>query len=294
MWFKNMQLYRVAPGRLENINANLERYQLTPCGALDRYRIGWTKVHDDLYAYGQDGQVLIAMGINEKVLPASVVKKYTEEQIALVSEQEGYRPGSKRRKEIREQVEDELLPRAFEKTTVIQVWIDTVNGWLAINTSSASKAESLLNLLFDSAPDLHVKLTTTKLTPGLAMTYWLANNDVPDAFTIDRYGELRHPGEDRATVRYVHHALDGQDIGEHIANGKQVIKLGLTWNDRISFVLTNRLEIKRIQFLDIIREQPEQAEDADDLFQIEFAVMTGELSRLISDVVLALGGETEE
>ena len=35
-------------------------------------------------------------------------------------------------------------------------------------------------------------------------------------------------------------------------------RLGLTWNDRISFVLTEKLLIKRVEFLDIDKDSAPQ------------------------------------
>lgn len=297
MWFRNLQIYRLTPGiKLDpdDLNARLAKYPLTPCGGLERQRLGWRPIRgEDDYVYSQNEQVLIAFGIEDKLLPSSVVKEAAEEKIAEIAEQEGYKPGAKRRREIREQIEDELLPRAFTKRTTLYAWLDPVNGWLAIDAASATKAEALVKLLGESAPDLTVKLPHTQLSPGAAMTGWLAENEAPTGFTIDRDCELCLPGEDKATVRYVRHALDGEEIGEHIAAGKQVTRLALTWADRVSFVLTEKLEIKRLQFLDILKEQSEQADDAEAMFQIEFALMSGELAKLIADLVAALGGEEE-
>lgn len=294
MWFKNLQLFRIARGANLSILAGaLAKHPLTECGALERQRIGWVPAHGDAYAYAQSDQYLIALGINEKILPAAVVKQFAEAKIAEIEEADGHRLGTKRRKEIREQVEDELLPRAFSKRSTLHAWLDPVNGWLVVNSSSAAKAETLVKLLGGSVPDLPIQIPQTNLSPGAAMTIWLAGSAAPSGFSIDRDGELRLPGEDHATVRYVHHALDGEEIGEHIAAGKQATRLGLTWADRVSFVLTEKLEIKRVQFLDILTEQAEQAEDADAMFQIEFALMTGELAKLLADLIAALGGECE-
>lgn len=297
MWFRNLQLYRLVAGRKfdpDTLNERLAKHPLTACGGLERQRLGWQPIRgEDDYVYHQNGQMLIALGIDEKLLPSSVVKQAAEEKVAEIEAQEGYRPGSKRRKEIREQVEDDLLPRAFSKRSTIHAWLDPVNGWLAIDAASTTKAEMLVKLLGESAHDLPVKLLHTQLSPGAAMTGWLADNEAPSGFSIDRDCELRLPGEDRATVRYVRHALDGEEIGEHIAAGKQATRLGLTWADRVSFVLTEKLEIKRLQFLDILKEQSEQAEDAEAMFATEFALMSAELARMLGDLVAALGGETE-
>ena len=63
----------------------------------------------------------------------------------------------------------------------------------------------------------------------------------------------------------------------------------------MSFVLTDALHIKRIAFLDIVKEQAEQdAEIMDEQFDADFALMTGELSRTITHVIDALGGEVKE
>ena len=124
------------------------------------------------------------------------------------------------------------------------------------------------------------------------MTRWVAGDDPPAGFTLDHELELRAPDASKATVRYARHGLEGKDIRDHIAAGKQPVRLGLTWNDRVSFVLTEQLHVKRLQFLEILRrESSEEIEDEDERFDIDFALMTGELSRMLADLVKALGGE---
>ena len=66
----------------------------------------------------------------------------------------------------------------------------------------------------------------------------------------------------------------------------------MTWKNRISFMLTDQLQIKRAVFLDILKGESEnQAEDAEAQFDVDFALMTGELAAMLADLVKALGGE---
>ena len=52
---------------------------------------------------------------------------------------------------------------------------------------------------------------------------------------------------------------------------------------------------ERLAFLDLVKEEAEKnAEHADEQFDADFAIMTGELSRTISNVIAALGGEAAE
>ena len=130
-------------------------------------------------------------------------------------------------------------------------------------------------------------------SPMSAMADWLAGGEAPDGFTIDQDCELRSVAEDKAAVRYARHPLEGDDVKGHLEAGKLPTRLALTFDDRISFGLTEKLEIKRLDFLDIVRDQVGEADkdDAEALFNAEFALMTGELAHLLPAVVAALGGE---
>ena len=115
---------------------------------------------------------------------------------------------------------------------------------------------------------------------------------MPGNFTIDMDCELKSITEDKAAVRYVRHSLDGDDIKTHLQEGKLPTKLALTWNDRVSLLLTDKGEIKRLQFLDVVQEEASAgSEDAAELFDAHFAQMTGELRQLIPAVIGILGGE---
>ena len=66
----------------------------------------------------------------------------------------------------------------------------------------------------------------------------------------------------------------------------------MTWNDRISFVLDDNLQIKRLAFLDILKEQADgQADNEDERFDLDFTLMSGEVAQLLDDLLAALGGE---
>jgi recombination associated protein RdgC len=67
-------------------------------------------------------------------------------------------------------------------------------------------------------------------------------------------------------------------------------KLALTWDDRVSFMLTEGLQIKKVSFLDTVFEGTKSDDGG---FDTDVAIATGELSKLIPDLIEALGGEAE-
>lgn len=296
MWFKNIFIYRLPADWAMSAAAleeKLSRQPLQPCGGLDKQSHGWISPQDDgPLVHALNRQLLIALGVEQKLLPASIVNQFAKDRIAELEAQQGHRVGRKETKEIKERVADELLPRAFAHRRTTFAWIDPVNGWLVVDAASPAKADEVLELLGKTLDDLPLKLLQTRLSPVAAMTGWLAGGEAPPGFTIDRELELRSIDEGKATVRYVRHDLEGDEIRAHIAAGKSATRLGMTWNDKISFVLTEQLQVKRLAFLDILKEEAEsQAETSDELFDLDFTLMTGELARLLADLVEALGGE---
>ena len=296
MWFKNIFIYRLPADCAITADTLQEKLALKPlqsCSGLDKQSRGWISCRgDDRLVHTANGQILFALGVEQKLLPASIINRFVKERVADIEAQQGYKVGRRELKDIKEAVTEELLPKAFALLRTTYAWLDPVNGRLIIDAASIARAEELLEFLNKTLTDLPVKPLHTELSPVAAMTDWLAGENAPAGFTIDRELELRATGESRATVRYANHALEGEEILAHIAAGKRATRLGLTWNSRISFVLTEQLQIKRLDFLDIIKEESTAlADSADEMFDLDFTLMSGELNRMLTDLTEALGGE---
>lgn len=299
MWFKNLQLYRL-PAHWSMTAAKLEEalspQAFTPCTSVELQRQGWTPPRPNgslVHAVG--GQWLIQLATEKKLLPSSVVNQVAKAKAAELEEQQGFKPGRKQMKELKEQVADELLPRAFSIQSTTRVWIDPANGWLGIDAASTSKAEDVVRLLIKAINPFPMDTLRVATSPVTAMTEWLLADEAPAGFTVDQETELRAKGEGKATVRYVRHALDADDVRRHIEVGKQCTRLALTWSDKVSFVLTENLSIKRIAPLDVLKESNDVTTRGDEeRFDADMTLMTAELARLLADLVAALGGEVQE
>jgi recombination associated protein RdgC len=184
------------------------------------------------------------------------------------------------------------LPRAFSIRRDTRVWIDCRNGWLVIDAASQAVADEVRGLLVKSIDQLPLGTVRVTQSPVAAMTDWLLSGEGPAGFTLDQDTELRSPAEGNATVRYVGHTLDAEDMRRHIEAGKQCMRLAMTWNDRVSFVLTPSLTIKRIAPLDVLKEASDPtAQNDDERFDSDFTLMTAELDGMLGDLLDALGGE---
>ena len=296
MWFKNIFIYRL-PSEFKitatSLQEKLSLKPLMPCSGLDKQSLGWVSCRgDDQLVHVAGKHILFALGVEQKLLPATIINRFTKERVADIEAQQGYKVGRKALKDIKQAVTDELLPRAFALQRTTYAWLDLGNGRLIIEAASSAKAEELLGHLGKTIDNFPVQLLQTKLSPVAAMTDWLAAENAPAGFTIDRELELRASDENKATVRYANHVLEGKEILAHISSGKRVTRLAMTWNDRISFVLNEHLQIKRIDFLDIIKEESSKvADNEDEMFELDFVLMTGELAKMLTALTEALGGE---
>lgn len=297
MWFRNLQIYRLPKEwacTASELEEQLSTLTLQPCSATELQSFGWVSPRDGgTLVHVVNRQWLLSLGIEQKLLPTSVVKQFANERARTIEETQGRRVGRKELRELRESMTLELLPRAFIRRRTTFGWIDPVNGWLIIDAAAPAKAEEFLEHLHKSVDSLPAKLLQVTQSPSAAMTSWLAEGEAPSGFTLDQDLELR--SAENAAIRYVRHTLEGEEIRQHIADGKVVTQLAMTWNDRISFLLNEKLQIKRLSFLDILKEESDsQAENEDERFDLDFTLMTGEVARLLDDLVNALGGEQEK
>jgi recombination associated protein RdgC len=294
--FKNLQLYRLpAPYALtaDQLASALLPQMFVPAASSELLRQGWDRPRgaDGALVHAVDGQFLLTLVTEKKILPAKAVNQAAKARAAELEEQQGFAPGKKAMKELKERVADEMLPKAFSTLSHLNVWIDPANGWLAVDTVSATKADDAIKLLLKAVDRMPLESLRVQRSPVGAMTSWLQDDEAPTGFTIDQDATLRATGESKAQVGYKQHTLDGEDVRRHIAAGKQCTRLAMTWNSRISFVLTEGLTIKAIKPLDVIRENEVAAASNDERFDSDFALMALEYARMLADLVEALGGE---
>jgi len=296
MFFKNLQIYRLpAPWSMtaERLAEYLAHQAFAPASSNELLRQGWAAPRGagEPLVHAVNDQFLLKLTTEKKILPAKVVAQVAAARADELEEQQGFRPGKKAMKDLKERVADELLPRALSVSGSTWVWIDPKNGWLVVDAASAGKADDVVKLLLKAVDKMPLESLRVQRSPVAVMTGWLEADEAPYGFTIDQDATLRASGESRAQVGYKSHTLEPDDVRRHIAAGKQCTRLAMTWNDRISFVLTDSLAVKGIKPLAVIREGEVAAQSDVERFDSDFALMAGELAKLLTDLVEALGGE---
>jgi recombination associated protein RdgC len=297
MLFKNLVFARLpaewTPTAAE-LEGQLAARTLQPCGPFEMSCRGWVPVTGGgrlLHTVNQ--QHMIALGENQKLLPGSIVRQVAQERAEILAEEQGFPVGRKQMRDLRARVADELRARALTRRRVTRAWIDPQGGWFAVDAAGIARAETVVEALGDTLGSFAPVAVETERSPHAAMTSWLLRGEAPPRFSIDDDLELQTADKSKTVIRYTRHPLDGKDIQAHLASGKYPTRLGLTWNDRVSFVLTDKLQVKRLEFLEMAKDVPEGEEvDPEEQFDIDFAVMAGELASLLGDLAGVLGKES--
>jgi len=294
--FKNAIVYRIdqwEPPTQAEIAQRLERGRFAECAPTQPESAGWVEPRGEKHGAlleSVGGQLILQLCTESRPVPAGVVKRQVEARLDQIEAETGRRPKGKAKRELKEQVVHELLPRAFTKRTTILVWIDLAARLVLIGVSSTKKADAVITRLVELFGGLRLAPLQTALAPATAMAAWLAEKEAPRGFSIDRECELKQPDSEKAAVRYARHTLDIDEVGEHIRQGKLPTQLALTWSGRVSFVLTDTLALKRIKLLDGVLENAGPDGSADAGFDADVAITTGELRGLLPDLIDALGG----
>ena len=288
-------VYRIGEGwspTLEQIEQALDAERFVPCGASQEKAIGWVEPRGEAHGplvEAVGGQRILKLKMETRGVPGSVVTRKAKERSAQIEATEGRKPGKKEMKEIKEDVKLSLMPMAFSKESSVWVWFDPVTQLLVVDAGSQAKADEVITMLIKSFVGLSLSLINTQISPQSAMASWLITQEAPAGFSVDRECELKAADESKSVVRYVRHALDTDEVKQHVESGKLPTRLALTWEGRVSFSLTEALQLKKITFLDVVFEAT--SAEKDEGFDADVAIATGELCKLLPDLFEALGGE---
>ncbi len=293
--FKNISLFRINSawaGTAAQVEDALQAGRFIECAPSQEKSLGWVEPRGQ--AHGAllevvNGQWIAQLMIETRALPASVLQRKTQERAAQIEASSGRKPGKKELRDLRDEVRLTLLPQAFTKRAAARVWIDRQARLLVVDAASQARVDEVITLLVQALPGLAVTLIDTQTSPAAAMAGWLLNAEPPAAFSVGQECELKAADESRAVVRYARHRLDIEEVQSHVRDGKLPTRLALTWQDRVSFVLTEALQLKKLAFLDTVFDAA--GSNKEDDFDANVAIATGELRQLLPQLLSALGGE---
>ncbi|MGE6778311.1 recombination-associated protein RdgC [Vreelandella titanicae] len=302
MWFNNIHLFRLHDAveiSVDELAYAMGSHAAVPLGNADARRIGWTppagRLNNWLVREVQ-GQRLISALRQERLLPASVVKEFVDDEVAEIEANEGRKVTRKEKTALKEQFTEELLPRAFVRSHKIDLWWDTKRNLIGVNASSRTRAEDVLDLLRETLGSLKVTPLSSQTLPIRAMTTWLGDTaSRPADMQLGDSFELKAKGDD-GVVRARQVDLDSDEMQQLLESGRQASKMAISLEGQLSFVMHDDLALKSLRFGDALIEEADHADDGDDALarmDTDFVIMAGALGQAVDRILEWLGGEAK-
>ncbi|MND38630.1 Recombination-associated protein RdgC [compost metagenome] len=304
MFFKNALFYRLTQPLLIDGDALAAAIASKPHrepGAMELSTYGFIAPFDlgeqsplvQTYASVKYTAQLIAAKKTERILPGTVVRDELAKKVAEIEAEQMRKVYRKEKDQLKDEIIQTLLPRAFLRHKVTYALI--IDDLIVVDASSAKHAEDLLSALRESIGSLPVRPISVKVAPTATMTDWLRNAPFGcnSCLSLLDECEMRDTDEEGGIVRCKHQDMESDEVQEHLRAGKLVTKLSLAWSDKLSFVLDDKLSIKRLRFEDLLQEQAEQdgGEDRAGQLVATLAIAAGTLYQFVAELIDALGGE---
>ncbi|WP_369926116.1 recombination-associated protein RdgC [Xanthomonas sp. NCPPB 2632] len=290
MFYRNLTLFRFSASvaaDLERLDEALPEHRLRSVGPMELSTRGFISPlgrREEALTHSVAANTMVTVAGEDKLLPTSVVNDELANRVQKIAEEEGRKVSGRERKRMKDDVMNELLPRAFVRTSRMSAFVDKKNGWLIMDTSSRKSAENTLSQIREALGSFPAVPLAPEESPRLLMTHWVATGELPAGLALGDECELRDPATaSGAIARCRRQDLDTEEIREHLRTGKQVFQLGLVFDDRISFVLGEDLILRKIKFTDVVLdEQADSPESAAAEMDANFALMAGEYARLLA------------
>ena len=298
MWFKNLQVYHFTkPVELthEQLNDLLSQQAFVPCGSQDLNRSGWAPPlgrHGSEFVHSASGYMMVCLKRQDKLLPSSVINEELEEKALAIEQSESRKLPRKERQTLKDEIIFSLLPRAFTRSSLQFAYISTKDNLLVVDAASEKRAEELLSALRETVGSLSVIPLTASKQPIEVMTHWLRSGNLPENFGLGEECELRDNADIKSIIRCKNQDLAATEIINHIKADMHVSKLAVSWQERMTCVVDEKLSIKRLRFSDLVHEKAleVEAEDFAQQFDVDFSIMSLELAGFINAMITAFGG----
>lgn len=300
MWFKNLALFQFTENftvSAEALEKQLAEHAFSPCSTSAPISMGWVSpmAQDMPLVHTASGFMMVSFKIQEKMVPAGVIKEVLDEKVEEIELRESRKVKKKEKDTLKEEIYQSLLPRAFTRNTVINAYIDTQAGWLIVNASSAKKADTLTVNLRKALGSLKIRIPEVLLV-SMLLTQWLKTNEYPQDLTIEDQCVLQDNKDASGIIRCQRQNLFTDDILSLIDSGREVIQLGLSWQDQLSFVINDEFMLKSLKFLEVVQDKANDivSETKQERFDADFIIMAETLREFIDFIMQIFAKEAQE
>ena len=294
MWFKHIYLLEFEqkiPYEPEQLASSLAEHPFKSCSALHPITAGFIppigdKNDKSLLVYAQQGYMMLCLQIQEKILPASVIREETQLQIKQNEEKIGTKLNRDERDRIKDELTHTLLTKAFHRTRQIYAYIDTKTQRLIIDSNHSKTIELLMKHLDNILRPYKPRLIDYRCMSSL-LTTWLKSQQYPSTLSILPQAAFEQSNEQKMKMSFSNKDLSAQSVQHLLDEGAYLTRLRLDWSGKIQFTVKQPFALTSLKFLDEIRDLAKdgQPSDANERFAADFFIMAETIHTFLEETL---------
>ncbi len=284
MFFKNITAFRIKNEiDVLSLEKNLTAMSFKPIDGLTKATRGFVNplIKSSEASYHSLSNLLVfCLQKEEKILPASVINNELQNRIEDL-EMAGKTIAKSQKTEMKEMIEQQLLPQAFSNYKKLFGYFDFENKYLVFNSASDKQIDECLELLRRCCDFLEIEPIIEDETKLL--TDWLINNThSADIELGDKFKVVSDIGKGLTSISYKGDDILTEQIKSFIESGGNVTELAMIWADKLSMTITSKLQFKTIKFLDTLKEQNDDSLDGIYKSEADILIMSDAFASLFA------------
>jgi len=292
--FRNLRFYRLQspwPESEATLSDKLAEVHFKPCGPFTERTAGWetpTGQEADPLCRRVGGCDLLSLRSQSRLLPAAAINEVLDLRLAEFLARAQREASSKEKRQLREEVYGELLPKALLRSQRMRGFYLAAEQIIAIDATSAARAEQFLDKLREALGSLMVKPLTFRQPVTTLLTQILLGQG-PKALRVGRECRMQDPSAAKASVQWTDMDLDDNNVRKHVQDGLKLQRLGVEFDDVLNCVIDHEGALRKIR---IPGADAAEIGDEDPLARLdsEFVMLTGSVHRLLDALKKGLGG----
>lgn len=292
--FRNLRFYRLQgpwPDSEEALSERLEEARFVPCSPFSEQAAGWetpTGRDADLLCRRVGGCDLLSLRRQSRLLPAAAVNELLPERIAAFASRFGREPGRKERRQLRDEVYGELLPKALLKSQRIRGFYLESESLIAIDATTAARAELFLDQLRAAFGSLVVRPLAFRQPVGALLNRVLLGQG-PGELRLGRECRMQDPAAAKSSVQWLDMDLTGEPARRQLQDGLKLLRLGVDFDGVLSCVLDLDGVLRKLR---VPEGDAAEVGDEEEVARLdaEFVMATGSVRRLLETLRKQLDG----
>ena len=262
--FKNILVYKFNEKfelTAEQLAGLLGQFTLRDCGHDELETYGWLPAFSqgENLVEEMNNAFFIRLGMEIKKLPRKAIqtaieKRARDNNIDILNRA--------RYKELEEIITNEFISKVAPEQSSINAYIDLEKGWLVVDSATEKKASLVTSMLRKSLGSLPVVGYAPQVEMPTIMTDWVKSDSINEKFGLLDEVEMKELSKDEGGIaRYKGIPLNSKEIELNLEEGWSVTRVGLSFEDIVTFSLGEDFIFKRLRYLDQFQEKLELSDD---------------------------------